>query len=59
MSVIVLAHTRFKPCGMGLRERGLLWSEASPGYGCENIEVSVRDRGSVHKSGSQIFLLQS
>jgi hypothetical protein len=59
MSVIVLAHTRFKPCGMGLRARGLLWSEASPGYSCENITVSVRECGSVHKSGSQILLVQS
>jgi len=24
MSVIVLAHTKFKPCGMELRGRGLL-----------------------------------
>ena len=44
---------------MGLRARGLLWSEASPGYSCKNIAVSVRECGSVHKSGSQILLVQS
>jgi hypothetical protein len=55
MSVIVLAHTKFKPCGMELRGHELLLSEASLGYGCENIEVSVRECGSVHKSVARYF----